>query len=114
MGDRRVLLEAMYAAFNQKDLDGLLAGLHPDIDWPNFLAGGRIKGVEALRTYWAEQFEIIDPEASPISYETLPGDQIRVKLHYMIRARAGGIWTDEILFNTFTFDGDRVVRMDWA
>ncbi len=113
MGDRKALLESMYVAFNQKDLDGPLAGMHPDVDWPNFLVGGRMKGVPALRAYWAEQFAIVDPEASPIAYEELPDGRIRVQLHYLIRAKAGGIWTDEIRYNIFTFDGDRVVRMDW-
>ena len=113
MGNRKALLETMYAAFNQKNLEGLLAGMHPDVEWPNFLAGGRIRGVAALRAYWAEQFEIIDPEATPIAYEDLPDGRIRVQLHYLIRAKAGGIWTDEIRHNIFTFDGDRVSRMEW-
>jgi len=31
----RSLLEGAYEAFNRRDVDAVLAGMAPDVDWPN-------------------------------------------------------------------------------
>jgi len=113
MGDRVALLKRLYEAFNRKDLDVLLASAHPEIDWPDFVSGGRIKGREALREYWTHQFGLVDPDATPIEFRELPDGRIWVKLHYLIRAVGGGIWADEIRTNTVRFRDGLVDRMDW-
>lgn len=113
MGDRIALLARMYEAFNSKDLDALMAGTHPDVVWPDFIAGGVIRTREALRDYWARQFAMVDPEASPIEYFPLSDDRVRVKIHYVIRSATGGVWTDEIRTNTFHFRDGLVVGMEW-
>ena len=43
------LLERMYAAFNARDVDSVLAAMHADVDWPNGLEGGRVVGHDAVR-----------------------------------------------------------------
>ena len=115
MGDRLALLERMYQAFNDRDVATLIAAMHPDVSWPNFLEGGRVEGREALTAYWTGQFAMVTPEASPIEMRTLSDGRVFVRLHYVVRAReGGGIWTDEITNNTFTFEGDAVIRMEWG
>jgi hypothetical protein len=115
MGDRKALLTRLYAAFNDRDVATLVGGMHPDVSWPNFLEGGRVEGREALTRYWAGQFAIVTPEASPIEMLELPDGRIVVRLHYVIKANeGGGVWTDEITSNTFTFAGDEIIRMDWG
>ncbi len=115
MGDRKALLTRLYAAFNDRDVVALVGGMHPDVSWPNFLEGGRVEGREALTAYWTGQFAMVTPEASPIEMRELPDGRIVVRLHYVIKAtEGGGVWTDEITSNTFTFEGDEVVRMDWG
>jgi hypothetical protein len=115
MGDRKALLTRLYKAFNDRNVFTLLEGMHPDVSWPNFLEGGRIEGREALGAYWTGQFAVVAPEASPIEMRELSDGRIYVRLHYLIRAiEGGGIWTDEITNNTFTFDGDGIIRMDWG
>ena len=37
--DREALLRAVYAAFNARDIDGVLGRLAPDVDWPNAWEG---------------------------------------------------------------------------
>jgi hypothetical protein len=34
------LLQTLYGAFNARDIDAALAGMHPDVDWPNGMEGG--------------------------------------------------------------------------
>jgi hypothetical protein len=35
------LLAHTYAAFNGRDIDAVLAVMHPEVDWPNGMEGGR-------------------------------------------------------------------------
>ena len=44
-------LRDLYAAFNARDVDAVLAHVHPDVDWPNAFEGGRVHGREAVREY---------------------------------------------------------------
>ena len=39
----RALLVKTYAAFNARDVDATLAAMHPDVDWPNGMEGGRVR-----------------------------------------------------------------------
>lgn len=115
MGDRKALLTRLYKAFNDGDVAALVDAMHPAVSWPNFLEGGRVEGREALRAYWTGQFAIVTPEASPIEMHELSDGRIYVRLHYVIKAiEGGGVWTDEITNNTFTFEGDEIIRMDWG
>jgi hypothetical protein len=41
MNETEALLDRLYDAFNNQDLDTLLASMHPEVDWPNYLEGGR-------------------------------------------------------------------------
>ncbi len=38
---KRELLTAAYAAFNQRQIEVVLAMMHSDVDWPNGMEGGR-------------------------------------------------------------------------
>jgi hypothetical protein len=115
MSDRKALLTKLYVAFNDRDVGTLAEAMHPDVSWPNFLEGGRVEGREALSAYRVDQFKVVRPEASPIGMQELSDDRVVVRLHYVIRALdGGGVWTDEITNNTFTFEGDQIIRMDWG
>jgi hypothetical protein len=41
----RELIGRSYAAFNARDLDAALEGMHPEVDWPNAIDG-------VSRTFW--------------------------------------------------------------
>lgn len=115
MNAREALLTRLYEAFNRQDVETLITAMHPDVDWPNYLDGGRMRGREALKAYWAEQFTIIRPEAFPIAFETLVDGRMRVKLQYGARSvESGGLWANQIITHTYGFDGDLITRMDVA
>jgi SnoaL-like domain len=62
---RHDLIRASYAAFNARDLDAALAGVHPEVDWPNAVDGGRLHGRAQVREYWSRQFERRPPRRAP-------------------------------------------------
>ena len=38
------MLQRMYAAFNRRDIETVLAAMQDDVDWPNGMEGGRVLG----------------------------------------------------------------------
>lgn len=43
------LLRRAYEAFNARDIEGALATMHTDVDWPNAMEGGRVHGHAEVR-----------------------------------------------------------------
>ena len=85
------LLGRTYAAFNARDIDGALAALHPDVDWPNGLEGGRVHGHRAVREYWIRQWGLIDPRVEPRGFTTEADGRIAVDVRQVVRDRAGAL-----------------------
>lgn len=48
----QALLTRAYESFNARDIDAALAGMTTDVEWPNAMEGGHIRGHEAVREYW--------------------------------------------------------------
>ena len=55
-----VLLRAVYAAFNARDIDAAVALMTPDVAWPKAFKGGFVRGPQELRAYWTEQWSEIN------------------------------------------------------
>ncbi len=65
MQAEKEILNAIYQAFNARDIDTILASLHPEVDWPNGWEGGRVYGHGGVREYWTRQWAEIDPHVEP-------------------------------------------------
>ena len=48
------LLSAAYAAYNARDLDGLLTAVDEDVDWPE--GTSRLRGKDAVARFWLAQW----------------------------------------------------------
>jgi hypothetical protein len=109
---RRAVIERCYAAFNSRDLNAALAGLHPNVDWPNALDGGRVLGHEAVRRYWERQFEAIDPSVEPLALAEDERGRVVVEVHQVVRDLDGNVLVDQELRHVYTFSEGLVIRMD--
>ena len=79
MNTEDILREA-YAKFNARDIHGVIALMHPDVEWPNAWEGGWWKGRAAVRDYWTRQWAAIDPHVEPVRFEEPAGaETIRVR-----------------------------------
>jgi ketosteroid isomerase-like protein len=81
----RALLEDSYEAFNRRDIDAVLAGMTPDVDWPNAWEGGSVSGHEAVRDYWTRQWRELDPEVHPVAMTVEDDGRIRVLVEQTVR-----------------------------
>jgi ketosteroid isomerase-like protein len=105
------LIRDLYASFNARDIEAVLAHLDPDVDWPNAWEGGRLKGHDAVRAYWTRQFAAIDGRVEPQDI-TQDGDTVIVSVHQTVRTPEGELLDDRTVTHTYTTRDDRIVRMD--
>jgi hypothetical protein len=105
-------LREVYAGFNARDLDGVLAAMREDVDWPNAWEGGRLQGREAVREYWTRQWAAIDPSVEPVSFTARPDGRLAVGVHQVVRGLDGGLLDEGRVVHVYTFAGDLVARMD--
>ena len=106
------LLTLLFEAYNHRDFAAFSAGLHPQIDWPDQTRGGRLVGLEALEAYWARNDEIIRVEVTPIEFQTLPDDRLRVQVNQVVRNPSGGLWSNLVVLHDYSFRHGLVSRMD--
>src|SRR5436309_10785079 len=101
--EREQLLRRAYDAFNRRDIDDTLALMQPDVDWPNVLKGGRLRGHEEVRKYWILQFATIDPHVEPESFIEGEDGRVVVEVHEVVRACSGALLADERVKHVYAF-----------
>jgi ketosteroid isomerase-like protein len=84
----------VYDAFNRRDTGRVFATLAEDVSWPNAWKGGRLVGREAVRAYWAEQWNEINPEVTPLSVSERSDGSVAVKVRQVVRSPADEILSD--------------------
>ena len=112
MSGHEDLIRACYAAFNARDLDAAVAGVHTDVDWPNAVDGGRVHGREEVRDYWSRQFETIDPRVEPQAFSEDELARIVVDVHQVVRDLDGDVIADHNVQHIYTISAGLIARMD--
>ena len=102
----------LYAAFNRRDADGVLAMMSDDVDWPNAWKGGRLAGREAVRDYWTAQWAEIDPRVEPLSVAERADGSLSVAVHQVVRSLDGDLLADGEVAHVYRFRDGAIVRMD--
>jgi SnoaL-like domain len=89
-----------------------LALMHPDVDWPNGMEGGRERGHAAVRAYWTRQFGLIDSYVEPVGFEVDREGRVVVDVHQVVRDLEGAVLSDGRVRHTYTFRDGLVERME--
>jgi hypothetical protein len=113
--DTEELLRAMYAAFNARDIDAVLAAMTDDVDWPNAWEGGRLRGHEAVRDYWTRQWAAIDPHVDPVAIGPRVGEhgvRVAVDVEQVVRDLAGEVVASGTVVHVYEMRDGLVARMD--
>jgi len=106
------LLRRAYEAFNARDIDGALATMHANVDWPNRMEGGRLHGHGEVREYWRRQFDLIDSHAEPQHIEQRPDGQVVVTVRQVVRDGAGSVISESTVEHRYVISEGLVERMD--
>ena len=101
----------MYAAFNARDIESVLATLHPDVDWANGMDGGRVLGRADVRAYWTRQFGMIDSHVEPVGFDSDADGRVVVDVHQVVRDLDGELLSDGLVQHVYTFREGLVTHM---
>lgn len=112
MEDTHLLLAQAYSAFNRRDIDGLLALMSEDVNWPKASEGGRAVGKEEVRAYWTRQWKEFDPHVEPAEMIDRAGGKTDVKVHQLVKSLAGDVLFDGEVWHTYTIANGLIQRMD--
>ena len=112
MQAKRELLTAAYAAFNQREIEVVLAMMHSDVDWPNGMEGGRCFGHHEVREYWIRQWGMIDPKVEPLHMEEDGQGCVVVDVHQVVRDLAGSVLVDQMVQHVYSIRDGLIERMD--
>ncbi len=105
------MLRALYASFNARDVDAVMAATSPDVDWPNAWEGGRVRGQAAVREYWKRQWNEIDPQVEPISITQRPDGRTAVEVHQVVRNLDGELINDSVVVHVYEMADGLITRM---
>jgi ketosteroid isomerase-like protein len=106
------LLIAAYKAFNARDIDSVLAMMHPEVDWPNAMEGTRVHGRAGVRDYWTRQWSLVDPHVEPVSFATDQAGQTIVEVHQVVRDLAGVTLLDQIVYHIYSIKDGLITNME--
>lgn len=106
------LLRRAYEAFNARDIDGALATMHADVDWPNGMEGGRLHGHQELREYWRRQFDLIDSLVEPRHIEQRLDGQVIVTVRQVVHDGAGSVISANTVEHRYVISEELIARMD--
>jgi hypothetical protein len=109
--DRHTALRDLYAAFNARDADALLAALAEDVRWPNGWEGGWLDGRAAVRDYWRRQWAEIEPAVEPTALVDRPDGTVAVHVHQTVHDHGGALLADTNVTHVYAFHGDLVASM---
>jgi ketosteroid isomerase-like protein len=106
------LLRRVYAAFNRREIETVLAVMHADVDWPNGMEGGRVRGKDAVRDYWTRRFKTLDPRVEPQNFHTEPDGRVAVSVHQVVHDAAGNLLVDQIIQHVYEIRDGLICRME--
>jgi hypothetical protein len=104
-------LSFVYEAFNRRDIEPILAVMHPEVEWPNGMEGGWVHGREGVRSYWTRQWGMLDPHVEPIRFEN-DGGRIVVDVRQVVRDLKGTVLLDRIVQHVYQMRDGLILRMD--
>ena len=110
--DRLSPFHALYAAFNRRDIDAVLAMMSDEVDWPNAWKGGRLTGREAVREYWTAQWAEIDPRVEPLSVTERADRSLAVRVRQVVRSSDGELLGEGEVVHVYRMRHGLIDRMD--
>ncbi|HEY9659117.1 MAG TPA: nuclear transport factor 2 family protein [Allocoleopsis sp.] len=112
MKEWKNLITQAYSDFNDRNINAVLAVMHPQVEWANGMDGGHVYGREAVREYWTRQWSLIDPHVEPMGFQFDEKGRILVDVHQVVHDLTGNVIVDQNVQHLYTLEDDLIRRMD--
>jgi len=112
LANAQTLIAEAYSAFNQRNIDGVLALMSESVNWPRASEGGRAIGKEEIRAYWTRQWKEIDPHVEPIEVIDRGAGKIDVRVHQLVKSLGGDVLSDSEVWHFYSTANGLIERMD--
>jgi nuclear transport factor 2 (NTF2) superfamily protein len=106
------LIRRLYALFNSRDMERVLAAMDPDVVWANGMEGGHVHGREEVRSYWQRQWATIDPHVEPVEISANDQGEVMVKVHQVVHDLNGNLLADKQVTHVFQLRNALIERFD--
>src|SRR3954462_6619453 len=101
MSDEVELLKKVYGLFNGREMESVLAAMHPEVVWANGMEGGHVYGRDEVRSYWKRQWALMDPHVEPLEIWPNGKGEVEVKVHQVVHDRNGNLLADRLVVHVF-------------
>jgi hypothetical protein len=71
-------LQHVYWLFSDRRVDGLLAMMTADVEWPDVARGTVLRGKDAIWSYWAARFAVTNSQVTPADFINARDDLVAV------------------------------------
>ncbi|WGM39418.1 nuclear transport factor 2 family protein [Caulobacter sp. NIBR1757] len=113
MDARRALLLRFYKAIDARNVDAVMAQLHPDVDFPDQLnEDRRLHGAAAVRAYYERAFGLIAGENALSAFHPRPDGTVEVRVHHHVTSLDGALWHEGPVDYCFGFRDGLIARLD--
>jgi ketosteroid isomerase-like protein len=112
MRSNRELLTEAYRAFNERDIDAVLALMSEDVDWPNAMEGARVIGHDGVRAYWTRQWKQLDPQVHPVRMTDESTGETLVDVHQIVRDLDGRLLMDQRVEHAYRIENGLITHME--
>jgi uncharacterized protein YndB with AHSA1/START domain len=110
MSSDRQLLQSLYTAFNNRELETIISVMHPDVKWANGVEGGFVYGRDAVREYWTNQYKVIQVQLETLKFETDENNRNVVTVHQIVRDLQGNLLADMTVKQIFTIENGALAQ----
>ncbi|HEY3675344.1 MAG TPA: nuclear transport factor 2 family protein [Candidatus Tumulicola sp.] len=106
------LIFHVYSAFNDRDVDAVLARMSEGVSWPKASEGGRVAGKQAIREYWTRQWAEFDPRVDPLEVVERSDGKVEVRVRQLVKTLDGNVLSDTEVRHIYTIADGLIERMD--
>lgn len=106
------ILRRMYRQFNAREMDALLASMHPDVVWANGFEGGSVRGRGGVREYWTKQWATVDPRVEPARFQESDDGVVEVEVHQTVRDLEGNLLMEKTVAHVFRFEDGLILQFE--
>lgn len=88
------LIVQYYEALARRDIEALMATMHPNAEFGDFLDGGEVIGPIAIRAFFQRMFDTLAPDFDLITVAVQPDGRMRAEMQVATHDRSGHLWSD--------------------